>query len=90
MFTTLSRAPRRTTAVIGLVGGLVAIMLLIMIKDMNEKLSVMTASNQAYQRMTDQQLDKINKLQVSSEEIYIYMSFRIIPLEQKKIRAIYF
>ena len=67
MFTTLTRAPRRT-AFIGLVGGLVAIMLLIMLKDMNEKLTVMTASNQAYQRMTDQQLDKINKLQVNKLE----------------------
>lgn len=65
MLTTLSRAPRRT-ALVGLVGGLVGVMLLIIIKDMNEKLSVMTASNQAYQRMTDQQLAKINTLQVGT------------------------
>ena len=63
MFAVVSRAPRRTA--FGFVAcGLLSLVLLLLVKDLNEKLSVMTASNSAYQRMTDQQADKIKKLQV--------------------------
>ena len=46
-------------AMLGCVFFVVALMV---VKDMNNKLSVMTASNSGYQRMTDSQASRINKL----------------------------
>ena len=42
----------------------VSFIFVLVIKDLNEKLAVMTASNNNYKRMTDQQLEKISRMAV--------------------------
>ncbi len=43
--------------------GLLLLALVLVAKDLNDKLTVMTSSNQEYQRMTDSQAHKIKQLQ---------------------------
>ena len=43
--------------------GMVFLLGVMVVKDLNQKLSVMTSSNSDYQAMTDRQSDKIKRLQ---------------------------
>ncbi len=48
-------------------GLILFVLCLLAVKDMNDKLSVMTASNAGYQKMTDSQLEKIQRLTAELE-----------------------
>ena len=63
----LSRASRRTTAV-AVTAGLFLLILVYAVRDLNNKLSVMTSSNMDYQKMTDQQMEKIKLLNKSIKD----------------------
>ena len=53
----------RKSALLLAVGVVVTMITLFAFKDLNEKLTVMTASNAAYQKMTDSQSERIRTLQ---------------------------
>ena len=67
MMALVARTSRRSALLAGLATA-VGLVLFVVIKDMNDKLVVMTASNQNYQRMTDAQSDKIRKLQLALKD----------------------
>jgi len=62
MIALISRSPRRWSLAAGLFA-LVLLALLLAVKDLHDKLGVMTASNQGYQRMTDAQASKLKHVQ---------------------------
>ena len=46
----------KRTALLGALGALTLFLCILAVKDMNDKLGVMTASNAGYQKMTDKQV----------------------------------
>ena len=52
----------------------VSFIFVLVIKDLNEKIAVMTASNNNYKRMTDQQLEKIARMAVKNA-LFLSMIF---------------
>ena len=67
MITTI-RASKRI-ALGGFLGTGILFISLLAVKDMNDKLGVMTASNAGYQKMTDSQADKIKSLNNELESL---------------------
>lgn len=63
MISLVARTGRRGVLV-GVVGIAGLFIVMAVIRDLNTKLVVMTASNQNYQKMTDSQAQKITQLQV--------------------------
>jgi hypothetical protein len=67
MMSFLSRSPvamnSRRSVLFLCLAGLAFLFGFLVVKDLNEKLGVMTSSNAGYQKMTDRQLDSIKKLQ---------------------------
>ncbi len=57
-----SRTSRRALLLYALSGAFLLVLVLV-VKDLNDKLNVMTHSNMGYQRMTDKQTERIKKLQ---------------------------
>ncbi len=58
----------RRPAVMGVAAVVTLIVLVLAAKDQSDKLSVMTAANQDYQRMTDSQAERIRRVQQQLEE----------------------
>ena len=65
---TAIRASKRI-ALGGFIGFALFFVCLLAVKDMNDKLGVMTASNAGYQKMTDSQADKIKMLQSELDSV---------------------
>ena len=64
MMSLAARTSRRTV-LLSVLFGFFMIATMVVIKDLNDKLAVMTSSNASYQRMTDKQMERIKNLQVS-------------------------
>lgn len=71
MMSLMSRTSRRN-ALVGFLAGSFLIVVILVLRDLNTKLDVMTQSNQRYQDMTDKQIEKIKSLQVSHHTVYTF------------------
>ena len=64
----------KRTALIGALGAVTLFLCILAVKDMNDKLGVMTASNAGYQKMTDKQVQFTNLMM----QLYLSVDFFII------------
>ena len=84
MITTI-RASKRI-ALGGFLGVGLLFICLLAVKDMNDKLGVMTASNAGYQKMTDSQADKIKNLNAEIEALRVSKISELKIAQEEKDR----